>query len=72
VLLIALSIRSGWAAEGGCSIYLRGTYNDFAAAILGPKGFYFRNDLFRYSASVRADHLGPNSIRFKRSGLADV
>ena len=58
VLLLALSTCPAGASEGGASIYLQGTYNDFAIAIVGPPGFYFRNDLFWYGASVGARPLG--------------
>ena len=60
VALAGLLIRPpcGWAAEGGGSAYLQGTYNDFAMGIVGPPGFYVRNDTFYYDSSVGAHPLG--------------
>ena len=46
------------ASEGGGSIYLQGTNNDFAAGVIGPAGFYLRNDLFLYDADVGIRPLG--------------
>jgi hypothetical protein len=46
------------AAEGGSSSYLQGTYGDFATGMLGPKGFYLRNDLIYYDASIPYSALG--------------
>jgi hypothetical protein len=37
------------ATEGGASLYLPGTYNDFSAAVFGPSGVYFRNDFLPLS-----------------------
>ena len=44
VVLVA-SQSPSLAGEGGGSAYLQGTFNDFAAGVFGPPGFYLRNDL---------------------------
>jgi hypothetical protein len=46
------------ASEGGSSAYLQGTYGDFAPALAGPAGFYYRNDLIWYGADVGVRPLG--------------
>lgn len=46
------------AGEGGGSAYLQGTFNDFAAAVFGPPGFYLRNDLYYYEGDIGARPLG--------------
>ncbi len=46
------------AGEGGGSVYLQGTYGDFAAGAGGPAGFYLRNDLTYYDAEVGLRPLG--------------
>ena len=46
------------ASEGGSSGYLQGTYGEFASGMLGPQGFYMRNDLFYYDAEVGIRPLG--------------
>jgi len=50
LLLMILSIGLSaapctWAGEGGGSHYMPGTKGDFAMALIGPKGWYLRNDL---------------------------
>ena len=57
VFLLSLS-RVGRATEGGSSVYLQGTYNDFGVAMVGPPGVYVRNDLFLYTAGVGQRSLG--------------
>ncbi|WP_066775440.1 SphA family protein [Sphingomonas sp. CCH5-D11] len=46
------------AEEGGGSVYVPGTFNDFAAGVIGPPGVYLRNDLTIYDASIDARPLG--------------
>jgi hypothetical protein len=46
------------ATEGGASLYLPGTYNDFSAAVFGPSGVYFRNDFFAYHGSISTAPIG--------------
>jgi hypothetical protein len=46
------------AAEGGSSSYLQGTYGDFGTGMLGSAGFYLRNDLVYYDASIPYPDLG--------------
>jgi hypothetical protein len=46
------------ATEGGTSLYLPGTYNDFSAAVFGPSGVYFRNDFFAYHGTISTAPLG--------------
>jgi hypothetical protein len=57
--LIAIALAPNLrASEGGSSSYLQGTYGDFATGMLGPKGFYLRNDLIYYEASIPYSALG--------------
>lgn len=46
------------ATEGGASLYLPGTYNDFSAAVFGPSGVYFRNDFFAYHGDISIAPIG--------------
>jgi hypothetical protein len=46
------------ATEGGASLYLPGTYNDFSAAVFGPSGVYFRNDFFAYHGTISTAPIG--------------
>jgi hypothetical protein len=46
------------ASEGGSSLYLQGTYNDFYVAIWGPPGIYMRNDSFFYRCGFKAQPFG--------------
>ena len=52
-----------WAAEGGYSNYIPGTYGDFAAAVEPSTKFTIRNDLYYYGAD------GDASVR---SGLVEA
>jgi hypothetical protein len=52
-----------WAAEGGYSNYLPGTYGDFAMAVEPETKLTFRNDLYYYGADIE------ESVR---SGLVEV
>lgn len=56
-LLVGFS-ASTYASEGGSSSYLQGTYGEFASGMLGDSGFYMRNDVFYYSASIGVNPLG--------------
>lgn len=58
VALATFAARATYAAEGGGSVFLQGTYGDFAAGAFGPPGLYLRNDLSLYDAGVgiRAAH----------------
>ena len=47
-----------FASEGGGSVYLQGTYGDFAAGVAGEAGIYLRNDLALYDADIGARPLG--------------
>ena len=54
-LVLAATISGGsWAAEGGGSSYLQGTYGDFAAAVVPAPGMYLRNDVIYYDAGIGA------------------
>jgi hypothetical protein len=57
VFLLSLS-RAGRATEGGGSVYLQATYNDFGVAMPAPPGVYVRNDVFLYTAGVGKRWLG--------------
>lgn len=46
------------AGEGGGSTFLQGTYPDFSAAVRGPAGVYYRNDLVWYDAGIGPRPLG--------------
>jgi hypothetical protein len=46
------------ATEGGASLYLPGTYNDFSAAVFGPSGVYFRNDFLPYHGTISRAPIG--------------
>jgi len=46
------------ASEGGSSGYLQGSYGDFASGMIGPSGFYMRNDLFFADSSIDVRALG--------------
>jgi hypothetical protein len=52
VCILALTHVDTYAAEGGGSHYLQGTYGDFAMALTGPPGFYMRNDLMFMTGTV--------------------
>jgi len=56
--LLAGTSAVSQASEGGSSLYLMGTYNDFYMGVWGPPGIYLRNDVFLYSARVDATPLG--------------
>ena len=45
LLLGLVGLRPASAAEGGGSHYIQGTQGDFAMALIGPQGWYVRNDL---------------------------
>jgi hypothetical protein len=47
-----------WAEEGGGSVYVPGTFNDFAAGVIGPPGVYLRTDVTVYDADIEARPLG--------------
>ena len=49
------------AAEGGVSHYTPALYGDFSAAVAPDPGFYFRQDLYQYSA-------GSSGRRFVQNG----
>jgi outer membrane protein OmpA-like peptidoglycan-associated protein len=54
-LVLAASISGGsYAAEGGGSSYLQGTYGDFAAAVGPAPGKYLRNDIILWDAGIGA------------------
>lgn len=53
-MLALVAASAAHASEGGGSVYLQGTFNDFAVAVSGPPGFYLRNDLVYYDASIDA------------------
>lgn len=57
VLLLCLADET-YATEGGSSGYLQGTYGEFTSGMLGDSGFYMRDDLFFYSASIGANPVG--------------
>ena len=46
------------AGEGGSSHYNPGTMGDFAMALIGPPGFYLRNDAFYFDGRIGEVSLG--------------
>jgi len=63
--VLAVSLVLGLAAappalagEGGGSHYMPGTMGDFAMALIGPKGFYLRNDLVYFEGAIGSVTLG--------------
>jgi outer membrane protein OmpA-like peptidoglycan-associated protein len=52
--LFTLLPYGSFAAEGGGSNYLQGSYGDFAAALAPAPGGYIRNDVFYYDAGIGA------------------
>lgn len=61
-LLVALGptlmASSSTAEEGGSSHYVPGTQGDFAMALVGPKGFYVRNDVMYLRGRIAGVTLG--------------
>lgn len=57
-LLLLCSAINTYATEGGSSGYLQGTYGEFASGMLGDSGFYMRDDLFFYNASIDVNPVG--------------
>ena len=53
-VLAALLPAGLFAAEGGGSSYLQGTYGEFAAAVVRAPGGYVRNDVIYYDAGIGA------------------
>ena len=62
-LVVACAPTLSYAAEGGYSNYVPGTYGDFAAAVEPPSMFTIRNDIYYYQAD------GGRSVR---SGLIEA
>jgi hypothetical protein len=57
-LALALMPCAVVAGEGGSSHYNPGTAGDFAMALIGPPGFYLRNDLFYFDGNIDEVSLG--------------
>ena len=58
-LLIAFAIpQPAVAGEGAGSHYMPGTMGDFAMALIGPQGFYLRNDVLYFQGNINAVTLG--------------
>ncbi|WP_287373207.1 transporter [Prosthecochloris sp.] len=49
---------TSWAGEGGGSHYTPGTRGDFAMAMIGPKGWYLRNELIYLDGKIGPTTLG--------------
>jgi hypothetical protein len=58
VLACLLTISPAFAEEGGGSHYLPGSLGDFAMALIGPPGFYVRNDTYYVEGSINGVTLG--------------
>ena len=61
--LVALAAIDAWAAEGGYSNYVPGTYGDFGVALAPAETWTLRNDVYLYDA---------NADRSIRSGLIET
>jgi hypothetical protein len=58
-LLIGLGTATpATAGEGGSSHYMPGTVGDFAMALIGPHGFYLRNDVVFFQGNINSVTLG--------------
>jgi hypothetical protein len=55
---LTVAPRPAAAGEGGSSHYNPGTMGDFAMALIGPPGFYLRNDTFFFDGTVDEASLG--------------
>jgi hypothetical protein len=55
---MAVAVRPAAGGEGGSSHYNPGTMGDFAMALIGPAGFYLRNDAFYFDGSIGEVSLG--------------
>jgi hypothetical protein len=60
--LAALMPCAAAASEGGSSHYNPGTIGDFAMALIGPPGFYLRNDTFYFDGSIDKVTLGKVAV----------
>jgi len=59
VLLLGLaSPPPALAGEGGGSHYMPGLVGDFAMALIGPPGFYLRDDLMYFRGTIKSVTLG--------------
>jgi hypothetical protein len=61
-LACSLATFPAFAEEGGGSHYLPGSLGDFAMALIGPPGFYFRSDTYYLSGSISGVTLGNRVI----------
>ena len=57
-VLTFLTVRLAVAGEGGGSHYMPGMQGDFAMALIGPPGFYLRNDVAYFQGSIGSVTLG--------------
>jgi len=57
VMLVTV-VPKVWAGEGGGSHYVPGTQGDFAMALIGPAGWYIRNDLAYIDGDINSVTLG--------------
>jgi hypothetical protein len=51
-LVVALATANAWAAEGGYSNYIPGSYGDFGMALAPTQKWTLRNDIYHYDAST--------------------
>jgi hypothetical protein len=58
LLMVPAAAPVAFAGEGGSSHYMPGTAGDFAMALIGPKGFYIRNDVMYYRGDIGSVTLG--------------
>ena len=58
VLAFSLVTSPAMAEEGGGSHYLPGSLGDFGMALIGPPGFYIRNDTYYVDGNINSVTLG--------------
>lgn len=58
IILLVLSTTTALATEGAGSHYMAGSRGDFGMALLGPAGWYLRNDLSYSSGNINAVVIG--------------
>ena len=58
IILGLAAARPAFAGEGGGSHYMPGTQGDFAMALIGPNGFYMRNDIMYFHGDIGPVTLG--------------
>ena len=71
VLACLLTISPAFAEEGGGSHYLPGSLGDFAMALIGPPGFYVRNDTYYVEGSINWAYLRKSCLHLSETAGLD-